>query len=68
MAGLQRVLIAAWGWMEPETIEDMVDAARTRVAELDGVEPHAAYVAACGFSTSRRWARRHRVLEWPPSM
>ena len=37
---------AAWGWMEPETIEEMVDAARDRVADLEGVEPHAAYGVA----------------------
>ena len=37
---------AAWGWVEPETIEELVDAARDRVARLKGVEPHAAYGVA----------------------
>jgi nucleotide-binding universal stress UspA family protein len=37
---------AAWAWVEPETIEELVDAARDRVAGLEGVEPHAAYGVA----------------------
>lgn len=37
---------AAWGLVEPETVEEMVDAALDRVAGLDGVEPHASYGVA----------------------
>ncbi len=36
----------AWGVPDPDVIEDEVEAARERMAALDGVEPHTAYGVA----------------------